>query len=82
MPITYITFLISTLSICGIPFTSGFLSKDSILSASLAFANINGGFHFIIPLIAFGVAVLTSFYMFRLLIKTFYGEAIEHLLQD
>ena len=74
MPITYITFLISTLSICGIPFTSGFLSKDSILSASLAFANINGGFHFIIPLIAFGVAVLTSFYMFRLLIKTFYGE--------
>jgi len=74
MPITYITFLISTLSICGIPFTSGFLSKDSILSASLAFANINGGFHFIIPLIAFGVAILTSFYMFRLLIKTFYGE--------
>ena len=74
MPITYLTFLISTLSICGVPFTSGFLSKDSILSASLAFANINGGFHYLIPVVAFGVAVLTSLYMFRLLIKTFYGE--------
>jgi NADH-quinone oxidoreductase subunit L len=75
MPITYYTFLISTLSICGVPFTSGFLSKDSILSASLAFGNINGGFHLIIPIIAFGVAALTAFYMFRLLIKTFYGES-------
>ncbi len=74
MPITYWTFLIATLSISGIPFTSGFLSKDSILSATLAFAQINGGINYIIPIIAFLVAGLTAFYMFRLVIKTFHGE--------
>lgn len=74
MPVTYYTFLISTLAISGVPLTSGFLSKDAILSATLAFASNNGGIHYIIPVIAFGVAGLTAFYMFRLVIKTFLGE--------
>ena len=74
MPITFITFLVSTLSISGIPFTSGFLSKDSILASTMAFANLNGGITIIIPIIAFTVAGMTAFYMFRLVIKTFLGE--------
>lgn len=74
MPITFITFLVSTLSISGIPFTSGFLSKDSILAATMAFANVNGGVTIIVPIIAFTVAGMTAFYMFRLVIKTFFGE--------
>lgn len=74
MPITYWTFLIATFALCGVPFTSGFLSKDSILAATLAFAEINGGITYIIPVIGFLVAGLTAFYMFRLLILTFLGE--------
>ena len=74
MPVTYYTFLMATLAISGVPLTSGFLSKDAILSATLAFANVNGGVNYIIPVIAFLVAGMTAFYMFRLLIMTFLGE--------
>jgi NADH-quinone oxidoreductase subunit L len=74
MPVTYYTFLMATLALCGIPLTSGFLSKDSILAATLAFAHINGGITYIIPVLGFLVAGLTAFYMFRLLILTFLGE--------
>ena len=72
MPVTYWTFLIFTLAISGIPLTSGFLSKDEILAGTLAFSTLNG--HWLLPLIAFFVAGMTAFYMFRLLILTFHGE--------
>jgi len=72
MPITYATFLVFTLAISGIPFTSGFLSKDEILAGSLAFSSING--HWLLPVIGFAVAGLTAFYMFRLLLLTFHGK--------
>ena len=74
MPITYYTFLISSLAISGVPLTSGFLSKDSILAGSWAFANLTGGINYIIPIVAFFVAALTAFYMFRLVLLTFHGE--------
>jgi len=76
MPVTYITFLISTLAISGIPLTSGFLSKDGILAGTLAFGKLTG--HWLIPTIGFTVAALTAFYMFRLLILTFHGEPRDH----
>jgi len=72
MPITYITFLIATLTISGIPFTSGFLSKDGILAGTLAFGELSG--HWFIPIAGFFSAMLTAFYMFRLLIISFHGE--------
>jgi NADH-quinone oxidoreductase subunit L len=74
MPITFYTFLMATLAISGVPLTSGFLSKDSILAATLAFGSINGGFNYIVPILAFLIAGMTAFYMFRLLILTFLGE--------
>jgi NADH-quinone oxidoreductase subunit L len=72
MPVTYWTFLIYTLAISGVPLTSGFLSKDSILAGTLAFGSLTG--HYIVPIVGFFVAGLTAFYMFRLVILTFYGE--------
>ena len=72
MPITFWTFLIYTLAISGVPLTSGFLSKDSILAGTLAFSSLTG--HMLIPIISFFVAGLTAFYMFRLVILTFMGE--------
>lgn len=68
MPKTYITFFIATLAISGVPGLSGFFSKDEILWSAYA----NGGFVF--WLIGAITAMLTAFYMFRLVSLTFYGE--------
>jgi NADH-quinone oxidoreductase subunit L len=72
MPVTFWTFLIYTLAICGVPLTSGFLSKDEVLAGTLAFSGLTG--HRLIPIIGFLVAGLTAFYMFRLVILTFLGK--------
>lgn len=80
MPITFWTFLMYTLAICGVPFTSGFLSKDEILAGTLAYGELTG--RWIIPIIGFFVAGLTAFYMFRLVILTFFGEHKEQRRLD
>lgn len=72
MPVTYATFLLSSLAISGIPLTSGFLSKDGILAGTYAFGSLTG--NWIFPVVGFLVAFLTAFYMFRLIILTFHGE--------
>lgn len=72
MPITYFTFLFVTLALSGVPLTSGFLSKDSILAGTLAFANLSG--HWLIPIAGFASAGMTAFYMFRLTIVSFHGK--------
>lgn len=72
LPVTYYTFLAYTLAISGIPLSSGFLSKDGILGGTLAFAQLTG--YWVFPVIGFLVALLTAFYMFRLVILTFHGE--------
>jgi NADH-quinone oxidoreductase subunit L len=66
---TYWTMLIATLAIAGIPPLAGFFSKDSILLS--AFQTPGGH-----PLYAIGLltALLTSFYMFRLIFLTFHGK--------
>jgi NADH-quinone oxidoreductase subunit L len=67
MRITYITFFIACLAIAGIPPFAGFFSKDEILAA--AFAN-NPLLYFI----GLAGALLTAFYVFRLLALTFTGK--------
>ena len=75
MPVTYWTFLIGTLALCGVPPFSGFYSKDEILAAA---ANGEHGSIFLF-ILATAVAVLTTFYMFRLLFVAFLGnERSEH----
>jgi NADH-quinone oxidoreductase subunit L len=67
---TYGTMLVATFAITGIPFFAGFFSKDAILFA--AFQSQPAG----TVLYAFGLltALLTSFYMFRLIFLTFNGK--------
>ena len=73
MPITYWAMLISTLAISGVPFFSGFLSKDAILAGTLSFATHHPA-HFLLPVFGFGAAAITAFYMFRLIFMTFHGK--------
>lgn len=68
LPLTYPTFLIGAIAIAGVPFLSGFFSKDAILTHAFA-----EGQYFIWILGITG-AVLTAFYMFRLIFLTFHGE--------
>ena len=74
MPITYTTMLISTLAISGVPFFSGFLSKDAILAGTLSYYHAHHGWTIFLPIAGFGAAMVTAFYMFRLIFKTFHGE--------
>lgn len=67
LKITYVTFLVGCLAIAGLPPFSGFFSKDAIL---LSVFEHNKLFY---ALALFG-ALLTAFYMFRLLFLTFSGE--------
>jgi len=69
LPITYRTFLIATLAICGIFPFAGFFSKDAILLSAWT----GGG-----PLFwAMGAlsAFMTAFYMFRALFLAFWGQS-------
>jgi NADH-quinone oxidoreductase subunit L len=70
IPWTFRTMLVATLAISGAPFFAGFFSKDEILLAD--FQSPYDG-HI---LYAFGLftALLTSFYMFRLVFLTFFGK--------
>jgi NADH-quinone oxidoreductase subunit L len=90
LPITWATFGIGTLAIAGLPFLSGFYSKEAILGNALAFAKHNAEAHTFPEILgylpfAFGIttAGMTAFYMFRLYFATFHGEprdehAFEH----
>ena len=72
MPITHWTFLISCLAIAGIPFFSGFCSKDEILVACYNFSMPMG-------IIMSGIATMTAFYMFRLYYGIFWGTENKEL---
>jgi NADH-quinone oxidoreductase subunit L len=77
IPITHLTMLVGSIAISGIPFFAGFFSKDEILGESFKL-----GF---IPVWAIGtaVALLTAFYMFRLMGKTFYGPShVDPAIED
>jgi NADH-quinone oxidoreductase subunit L len=69
LPVTWFTMGIATLAIAGIPFFSGFFSKDEILWNSL----VSGHGSLLLYVIGVGVAALTAFYMARLMYLTFYG---------
>ncbi|MCP4144381.1 MAG: NADH-quinone oxidoreductase subunit L [bacterium] len=72
MPITFVTFFIATLAISGVPFFSGFYSKDAILAGALAFGM--QGKTMIPFILAISAAGITAFYMFRMLFMTFMGK--------
>ena len=79
MPITFVTFLVATLAIAGVPLFSGFYSKDMILGAALEFGMKSANpVHMILFIGALCTAGLTAFYMFRLVILTFLGKPKDH----
>ncbi len=72
IPVTFATFAVATAAIAGIPPLAGFFSKDEILW--FAFASSRGGSPLLFAAGA-TTALLTAFYMFRLLWLTFFGRS-------
>jgi NADH-quinone oxidoreductase subunit L len=66
LPVTYMTMMVGTLAIAGIPPLSGFFSKDEILYRAFLSNKLIWG-------LAVLTALMTAFYMFRLMSMTFFG---------
>jgi NADH-quinone oxidoreductase subunit L len=71
IPFTYITMIVGTLALTGFPLTAGYFSKDAIIEAAFVAHNPMALYAFICTV---GAALLTSFYSWRLIFKTFHGE--------
>jgi NADH-quinone oxidoreductase subunit L len=63
--------IIGTLAITGFPLTAGYFSKDAIIEAAFVGTNPMALYAYICTV---GAALLTSFYSWRLIFKTFHGE--------
>jgi NADH-quinone oxidoreductase subunit L len=72
IPFTFAMMTIGTLALTGFPLTSGYFSKDAIIEAAFASHRSMAFYGFLTTVIA---AALTSFYSWRLVFMTFFGEA-------
>jgi len=84
IPVTFRTMLVATLAIAGIPILAGFFSKDEILWQAWKFATYGP----YLWAIGFATALMTAFYMFRLMYLTFWSPSrvtsheIEHHIHE
>jgi NADH-quinone oxidoreductase subunit L len=79
IPITFAMMVIGTLSLTGVPITSGFFSKDAIIEAAFGAHRPDAFYAFILVTIA---TALTSFYSWRLIFMTFFGPRKWEAAQD
>jgi NADH-quinone oxidoreductase subunit L len=74
LPFTFVLALIGGFALIGLPLTSGYLSKDSILIQSFEWSDGKSGILKLIPIVALLTTWLTAFYVTRLIVKVFFGE--------
>jgi NADH-quinone oxidoreductase subunit L len=84
IPTTHWTMLVATLAIAGVFPLAGFFSKDEILWQTWA---SEGGAYRILWFVGYGTALMTAFYMFRLMYLTFYSPSrmsheVEHHVHE
>jgi NADH-quinone oxidoreductase subunit L len=71
IPYTFVVMTIGTLALTGFPLFAGYFSKDAIIESAYAAHNPFASYAYILTIVAAG---LTSFYSWRLMFKTFFGE--------
>ena len=69
MPVTFVAWILSTAALCGVPFFSGFFSKDEIIDSA------HGNHYTVFFVIGLIGAFMTTAYMTRATYLTFFGEA-------
>jgi NADH-quinone oxidoreductase subunit L len=75
LPWTYRSFLVCGLALAGLPFFSGFMSKEGIIIASWNWAEGVGAWGYLVSDLAFVTALLTAFYVGRMILLIFWGES-------
>jgi NADH-quinone oxidoreductase subunit L len=70
MPVTWITMLVGSLALIGLPPFAGFFSKDEILASAFE----KGGYAMGLWIVGLIAAIFTAFYITRLMVLTFWGE--------
>lgn len=81
LPITFIIFCVAGASLSGIPFFSGFLSKDSILTAAWNLTDASS-IHWLIVTVILLVSFCTVLYTFRMIRFIFFGSESKALLHE
>src|SRR5215470_6053908 len=71
IPYTFTVMCIGTLALTGFPLFAGYFSKDAIIESAYAAHNPFATYAYLLTVVA---AALTSFYSWRLIFKTFFGE--------
>lgn len=74
LPWTYGSFVICGLALAGIPFFSGFMSKEGILLAAWTWAEKFGTWAYLVPDVALITILITAFYIGRFIVLIFLGE--------
>ena len=78
LPVTFIAYSIATASLIGLPFFSGFLSKDALLTGAWAWAEAKSdttiSLAYLVPDLAFITVLMTAAYMTRQFIMVFLGD--------
>ncbi len=72
-PIIFGVYIVCTLALVGLPFFSGFFTKEGIVAASFLWSS-DGGWRWIVPIIALFTIVLTAFYMTRQVLMIFFEK--------
>jgi len=73
MPFTFLCFVVGGLALSGVPPFSGFFSKDEILLVEAA----QGGWHWVLYVVGYVVALMTAIYTWRMIFRAFWGEPVE-----
>lgn len=78
LPVTFFAYSIATASLVGLPFFSGFLSKDALLTGAWAWAEAKSdttiSLAYLVPDLAFITVLMTAAYMTRMFIMVFLGN--------
>lgn len=74
LPVTFWAFTLSGLSLAGLPFFSGFLSKDAILIAVADQAALGNTIFYFCLFLGMLAALFTAFYVGRMLWEVFFGK--------
>jgi NADH-quinone oxidoreductase subunit L len=77
MPFTFAAFTAGALALAAFPFTSGFFSKDEILSFTIE----RGGWYWALAIAGYAGALLTAFYAFRMVFRVFLGNPVPEALE-
>ena len=75
MPLVFAAYLITASSLIGLPFFSGFLSKESILNSMFVFAERNHGIAWLVPVLGIMTVFLTAYYITRQGVWIFLGAS-------